>query len=181
MIGVAVLWFSVGSALLITHFDVLAALPISYLGVYDTSKFLFNGGLILSSLMFIIFARFLNKQLHASLIFFQVFLCGQICQIIVALTPYDSQSIIRQIHVIAAFALAFCLPASMYVFMVSGQVAQSLRNTTKWFFYAEVLLFSAGIGTFIFASTAGALSEIVTAVAFDMWIVWLSLFAASND
>ena len=54
--GIATLWLSVGFSLIITQFDVFAAKPISYLGVYQDSKILFNLGLIISAVLLLVFA-----------------------------------------------------------------------------------------------------------------------------
>lgn len=175
MMGIAVLWISVGLSLYITRFDVLGLRPISYLGVYSDSKYLFNSGLILASLLLILFLYYLSTQLRLSKPFIFFFTLGQVCQIIVALTPFNAASVIRPIHVVAGFLLAVTLPTTIWLFTRFPELSVQLKELSKRFFYAEIILFVLGISWFVFASTAGALSEILTAVAFDVWIVAISL------
>lgn len=173
--GIATLWLTVLVALLRTNFDVFGRLPISYLGIFQTSKQLFDGGLIIASVLLLIFLTFLTRKLRPSKWFIYIFMIGQLCQIVVALTPYNAHSVIKSIHVISAFGLAFTLPFSMRAFKHSVAVPVHLRTLTGRFLRVELLLFVLGLGWFILASKAGALSEIVTAIGFDVWIVWLSV------
>lgn len=178
-VGIAILWLSVGLSLFITQFDVLARKPISYLGVYQDSKYLFNSGLILSSVLLIVFLSYLRKTFKPSNKFLIVFLLGQIAQIVVALTPFNSTNFIRPVHVVVAFLLAFTLPASMYLFRSATNLTEKQRRFTSKFLQTELLLFILGIGWFVLASHGGALAEIVTALTFDVWIIYLSLKAVT--
>ena len=172
--GIGVLWLSVTTSLLITKLDVLGTLPISYLGVFDSSKYIFNIGLILSSILLLLFSIYLYRKLNLTKLFLVIVATGQIAQVIVALTPFSSQSIARPVHVIAGFVIAFSLPLSMLAFLRS-KVPNNLHKATRELFFVELILFILGIGWFVIASRAGALAEIVTAVTFDTWILYISL------
>jgi hypothetical membrane protein len=173
--GIAILWLSVGLSLLTTRFDVLARKPISYLGVYQDSRLLFNTGLLVSASLLIVFATYLRKTFKPSNKFLTVFLIGQVAQIIVALTPFNATNFIRPLHVSVAFLLAFTLPASMHLFRSAQNLSEKEKRLTSKFLQTELLLFVLGIGWFVIASSGGALAEIVTALTFDIWIIYLGL------
>ncbi|MDQ3123177.1 MAG: hypothetical protein M3Q14_00620 [bacterium] len=179
--GIAILWLSVITSLILTRFNVLGTLPISYLGVYDNSRYLFNGGLILSALLLLLFMCHVGRQIILSKVFLAVFFLGQLSQIIVALTAYNSQSIEKTIHVIFAFALALTLPVSMYAFKKSPGVTGNIKLMTSRLLNIELVMFVLGIGWFVRASAAGALSEMIVAVVFDVWIIVLSLKLLQAD
>lgn len=169
VLAICILWSTVSLSLLITKLDVLGKLPISYLGVFAESRTIFNAGLIISALLLLVFAYDLAKKFDLSKRFAIIFSAGQTAQIIVALTPFNSDSIVRPIHVIAGFVIAFTLPLSMYAFM-NVDIPRDLRRITQKFLWIEIILFILGIGWFVLASRAGALAEILTALAFDVWI-----------
>ncbi len=175
ILGIGVLWLSVGVSLFITRFNVLGNSPISYLGTYPQTKYIFNTGLILASVLLLTFAYHIRHKLAVSKAFLAVFTLGQVCQIIVALTPYTSKTILRPIHIISGFVLAITLPLSIGLFAKTAQLSKRIRTTSLYLFYGELLLFVLGISWFVLASSGGALSEIITAIVFDVWIITLSL------
>ena len=174
-LAIAVLWSTVLASIFVTKFNLFGTLPVSYLGVYEQSKYLFNGGLIVSSILLLGFLYYFSEHQPLSKWFIAIFVAGQICQIIVALTPYNSQSYIRSVHVVSAFALAFTLPLSMYALRYSRSVSAAVLKVTSRFLQLELVLFVLGIGWFISASAAGALSEIITAIGYDVWVIALSM------
>lgn len=174
LLAISVLWLSVGWSLVVTKLDIFGKLPISYLGVFQESKTVFNFSLIVSACLLLAFCYFASQQLRLSRYFIATFILGQLAQITVAVTPFNSTSIARPVHVVAGFVLAFSLPLSMYWFMRSD-IPAKLHDLTKFFLKIEIALFILGIGWFVLASSGGALAEIVTAVAFDLWIVAISL------
>lgn len=173
--GIAVLWLSVGISLLVTGLDVFAQRPISYLGIYDSSKHSFNSGLIVAAMLLLAFLCSLSQRFRLTKPFIISFVVLQLSQIVVALTPFNATNIARPIHVIAGFTLAVMLPLSMELFTHTPDISDEVRATTRGFFRVELVLFVLGIGWFVLASRGGALAEIVTAIGFDVWIVWLSL------
>lgn len=175
ILGIGTLWGSVGLSLYIARINILGKRPISDLGVYPSTKYLFNIGLILTSIFLLTFLHNLSKNLKLSKVFVATFMIGQICQIIIAFTPFNSTNILRPIHVIAGFAFAITLPLSIWLFSKTPNISRRIKTVSRCFFYTELLLFTIGISWFVLASRAGALSEMLTAIAFDLWIVVLTI------
>lgn len=174
IVAIAILWSSVGFSLLLIWFDVLGGMPISYLGVYPDSKLLFNGGLIVSAFLLLVFLYYLNQKLALTKAFKTVFVIGQMSQIIVALTPYDATTIIRPIHTVAGFVLAITLPLGMWLFGNTPDLSSKMKRVSRQFFMAELAIFIVGISWFVFATRGAALSEIAVAMFFDIWIIVVS-------
>lgn len=175
MAAIAILWLSVGFSILLVRLDILGDLPVSYLGVYQQSQYIFNTGLILSASLLIVFVYYLDKRIQLTWAFKSVFIFGQLCQILVALTPYNAPTIVRPVHTVAGFSLAITLPLGIWLFSRTPHLPHPIRRSARVFFFVELVLFVLGIGWFVLAATGGALAEIVTALAFDSWIIVLSI------
>lgn len=169
-IAVASVWVSIPLSILIARLNILSDMPISSLGTNQSTKHLFIAGLLLSALAFSAFAIRAYKILDSSVLAPAILIAGQIAQVIVAVTPYNVTSVIRPIHVIAAYILAFSMPVAMGFYSFTAKNLK-FRDINIVLLQLEILLFTLGLGWFIFAPSAGALSEILTAVVFDVWVV----------
>jgi hypothetical protein len=173
IIAVMAVWVSIISSIIIADLNIFADTPISDLGVDLRTRYLFISGLLISAVAFSTFAIRTHLILKTSLLAPIVLIAGQVSQVIVAATPYNAVTYIKMLHLVAAYTLAFSMPITMglYAFTAKNKL---LNRLNRRFFFAELLLFTFGLSWFIFAPNAGALSEILVGITFDIWVLTLS-------
>jgi hypothetical membrane protein len=147
--------------------------PLSYLGVAPATQAIFTTGLVVAALLIIIFGYYLKSNYPTSKAFWYLLVGGQIAQVITALTP--DRGVTQAIHTIAAFTIVFSLPLLMWQFAKS----QPMGKFRRWcyrLFYLEVASFIIGIGLFTLTRGVAPLGEMLPALAFHAWIVFLVLW-----
>lgn len=177
--GVLVLWTGIPMAMHKTGLGLIDNRPLSYLGVDPISAILFNGSLLLSSFLFIIFAFYTTAKFNASKSFLGYFLVGQAGQIIAAISPYGENSDFRRLHTVAAFILAFSLPFLIRQFAISMKSGPDHKLYSN-LFYFELILFVVGIGLFVFTKGLAPLGEALPAIGFHAWIIVVTIISIHN-
>ncbi len=166
---VVVLWIFVGAAMMRAHLGLFDSRPLSYLGTNPDSNRLFSCGLIVAALLMIGFSFYLRKRFQLNNWFSGTVLVGQLAQIIAAIIPYGGNA--KRYHTIAAFVLAFSIPAMMWLYAKQKKTNQRLAYK---FVIAELIDFVLGIGWFIFTNNAAPFSQILVAVVYHAWLIGLS-------
>jgi hypothetical protein len=174
IVAVMAVWVSIIGSIIITRLNIFADTPISYFGVNESTKYLFISGLLIAAAGFIIFAIYARRLLQASFWAPIVLITGQIAQIMVAVTPYNGNSAIKIVHLFSAYFLALSMPFAIGIYAFTAGTSR-YRNINRRFFIIEALLFCIGIAWFIFSPIAGAFSEIIVGIAFDIWVLTLSI------
>lgn len=153
--------------------------PISYLGVNPSTRRAFSVILLVSAALFVSFAFYVVHELKAGVLFLLIFLIGQVGQLISALVPIGSHTVIGQIHTTAAFTLAFSFPLLILAFTLS-RLHSPFRRLYAILLAFELITFTVGIGSFIFTRGAAPLSEIFAAIGFHVWIIVITLRTTSD-
>ena len=170
--GVLVLWAGVSTSLILAHMSIVAPRPLSYLGINPRTALVFNISLFVASLFFLAFFRYVYRNFSTSRSFAVAFIVGQFCQMIVAIVPVQGSGHSHAIHTAAGLTLGISLPIVIWRFAKS-QTAPTLRRYARLFSYIELVL--CIIGVILSRNTIGPLAEILAAVGFDVWIIWLAL------
>lgn len=170
IMGVVVLWTGIIVAMRRAGLGLVDARPISFLGVFPNTAWLFSASLLTSAVLFIFFAFYIYRVCKLSKRFLIYFLLGQAGQIIAAVVPYGQQSEYRLVHTIAAFTLAFSLP------LFIRQFALEMRGKPYHSLYVgllglELLTFFVGMGLFIFTKGIAPIGEALPALGFHIWIL----------
>ncbi|GAC1391407.1 MAG: hypothetical protein NVSMB46_03850 [Candidatus Saccharimonadales bacterium] len=179
IIGVVILWIGIVSGMIIAHLRLIDKRPISYLGYDPKTTLLFTLTLVLSSILFIFFAILINHIYHIKNNFLAFFIVGQIGQIIAALVSYDIHNKYRIIHTVAAFTLAFSLPLLMRSFK-NASLNSNNYSTLQKLFRLELCLFIIGIGLFVFTKGLAPLGEVLPALGFHIWIIYITITLLKN-
>jgi hypothetical membrane protein len=167
ILGVAIIWLGVGTAMSRAGLRFIDSRPISYLGVTPNTSHLFSITLISSALLFILFGFYLRSKIQTSNKFLVLLIIGQI---IAAITPYGKAEPARSIHTYAAFTLAFSLPLLISAFQNSLKKT-SYNNLLKLLVGIECTTFFVGIGLFVFTKGIAPLGEALPAIGFHVWII----------
>ena len=168
--GVILLWTTTLLAMLRTGLGLIDSRPLSHLGVDPLSSMLFSTGLVVSSVLFVLFALFARRTYRANKRFLIYFFIGQAGQIIVAVAPYGMDSSYRLIHTVAAFTLAFSLPFLIREFAHSQKVVR-YQKLFRYLFLLELVMFVVGMGIFTMTRGIAPIGEILPAVGFHIWII----------
>lgn len=171
--GVFALWVLILLAMHKAQLGLIDNRPISYLGVDPKTKLLFMLGLIISAILFISFAYYINRRFKVGRKFMAYFLIGQLGQIVAALFPDTPHSCYKIIHTIAAFTLAFSLPLLIRQFSLSQPRSQYHKLYVSLFRF-ELVAFVIGIGMFILVKGVAPLGEALPTIGFDLWIIVLT-------
>ncbi len=180
VLGVLFLWTFILIGMYNTGLGLIDDRPISSLGVNHESRFLFTWGLIGSALLFTTFAYYIKDAFHTNQKFVVYFLIGQVGQVVAAIVPYGQNNPYRIIHTVAAFILAFSLPFLIYEFAKSQKRDRSKQIFTRSVYF-ELLLFSVGIGLFIFTSGIAPLGQALPAIGFHIWIFIVTYYALTDE
>jgi len=119
-----------------------------------------------------IFGVYLYRAFNSNKWFLATFLIGQAAQVIAALFQYGGED--KLIHTVAAFTLAVAIPIYMMSFAFSIK-KQPLRTIVFRYYYIELLFFTIGIGAFVFIKGISPLAEILPALPFHAWVLYLTL------
>ena len=171
--GVIVLWAATILGMRRAQLGLYDTRPISHLGIEPASAVLFSTGLLMSSMLFVLFAFYVRRAFHTGNRFLGYFLVGQTGQILVATVPYGANSRHKLIHTFAAFTLAVSLPFLIHRFARS-QPSGGYRYLFNGFVVAELLLFVAGIGIFTLTSGIAPVGQVMPAAGFHLWIITLT-------
>jgi hypothetical membrane protein len=170
VVGVVVLLSCIAVAMHRAHLGFIDTRPISYLGLYPNTKFLFSSSLIISAVLFIAFGCYVKRYFKIRSIFLLYFVIGQICQIIVAVIPDKTGSSLKIVHTVAGFTLAFSLPFLMRE-LAHLKSASPYQRLYKALYRIEQGAFIIGIGLFVSVRGIAPLGEALPTVGFDLWIV----------
>lgn len=173
IVGIGILWTSVGIGMLRTGLGLFDIRPISYLGTDPASAALFTYGLLVSAVLFIVFGHFVKTNFKVKNRFFLYLVIGQFGQITAALFKFEGHGYSHLTHTIAAFVLAFSLPLLTLKFYQS-QSETAHYNLFRNLYRFELLTFVVGIGLFVFTKGIAPLGEILPTIGFHTWIVALT-------
>jgi hypothetical protein len=166
--AVLILWLAIPWGMHLIGLHLFGSRPISYLGVDPRTRVLFRSALILAAVLMSIFGIRVRQVFRAGNGFLCFLIIGQLSQIVTALVIDSGQ--MKQVHTIAAFAIAFSLPPLLWRFAVS-QSSGPFRKLSRSLFFAELVSFTLGLGLFIAVSGVGAFGEILTVLFFHLWAV----------
>ena len=173
LLGVLSLWTFISFGMLKAHLNLIDTRPISYLGIYRPTRLIFTLGLLVSAVLFIVFAIYLAHTYKLRNKFLIYFFIGQTGQIITAIIPDTPHTTFRLIHTIAAFTLAFSLPLLIREFAIS-QKDSKYSNIYHGLYRFELVTFAIGIGLFVFTNGVAPLGEILPTFGFHLWIIVVS-------
>jgi hypothetical membrane protein len=169
-LGVIVLWSVVTVGMLRSGLNLFDSRPLSFIGVATESALLFNAGLTVAALLFLYFGFQLSKRYKLKQTFLVFLTVGQLAQIVAAIFPYGGDY--KTIHTYAAFTLAVMIPFYMRAFAKSD-LDKKIKRPAQLFYRAELLFAVIGIGAFIFIEGISPASEILPALPFHGWILYL--------
>ncbi len=170
---VLILWFSVLTAMQRADLSLFGMKPLSSLGTMPISAAFFSIGLILASVTFVLFGHYLKQKYIISRSFLYILYLGQLGQVMSALIPFGGKQPARLIHTVAAFTLAFTIPILLWLF-ASSQKKGMLRKRAYMLLWLEIAAFVIGIGTFAFVQKGAPFGQILSALAFHVWILFIS-------
>jgi hypothetical protein len=173
--AVFIIWLATLLSMYRTGLGLFDDRPISFLATDPSSRWLFIGGLIVSALLLIAFAHYVNVEFGVNNKFLKYFVVGQIGQIILAVSPYG-ETAVGVIHLLAAFTLAFSLPLLIKQFAVS-QKKSRYHQVYRYLLRFEQVSFVIGIGLFVFARGLAPLGEAMPAIGFHLWIIVVTYVA----
>lgn len=174
VITVLILWVSILTAISKANLSIWGTAPLSSLGVTEASAVYFSTGLMLAAFSFMIFGTYLKNYFVISRGFLTAMFIGQLSQIIAALAPYGDKQPMKLIHTLAAFTLAFSIPIMLFFFAVA-QKTGPLWRAAILLMWAEIAAFILGIGAFAFVFKGAPFGQILPAVAFHAWIIFISI------
>lgn len=172
--GVTILWGAIGLAMHLASLGLVDKRPISYLGVYPQTVWLFSGSLLVSAGLFVSFGLYLRCHFNVKNRFLMYLLIGQVGQVVAAIVPYGDKSNYRLIHTLAAYVLAFSLPLLIQQFKLS-QLRSPRLPVYRWLLYIEGAAFIVGLGLFAFTKGIAPLGEALPALGFHLWIIVVTL------
>lgn len=178
--GVLVLWTTISIGMVRAHLGLIDNRPISFLGVYQPTKLLFTFGLVVSGILFLLFASYLAKQYKVRNNFLKYFIIGQVGQIIAGVIPDSPHTTYKIVHTIAGFILAFSLPFLIREFAIS-QKGSKYKAIYDGLFKLELVLFIIGIGLFISVNGVAPLGEILPTLGFHLWVIALSYISIKSS
>lgn len=171
---VVIIWVFMLAALLRANLSIFGQEPLSSLGVSPSSATYFSIGLILAAISTFIFGYYINRVFTVPRSFNFALIIGQLGQVIAALVPFGGEQPAREIHTYAAFTLAFSLPVLMWRFAVT-QKSLILRGQAYWLMWLEIAAFIIGIGTFVLIRKGAPFGQMLPAIGFHIWLVFVSL------
>lgn len=177
--GVFILWTGTLVSMSRAHLGLLDNRPVSFLGTDPSSRLIFSSSLILSAILFINFAFYVQRTFQVNNRFLKYFLIGQVCQIILAISPYG-ETAKGVIHLIAAFTLAFSLPLLIKQFTISQHDKQHHKLYLGLLRFEQVG-FIIGMGLFIFSKGLAPLGEAMPAIGFHLWIFVVTYVAFTKS
>lgn len=180
VLAVVILWSATLISMSRTGLGLFDDRPISFLGTDPASRLLFSGSLIISAFLLINYAYYVRREFAVKNKFFRYFVIGQICQIILALSPYGERTVSGVIHLIAAFTLAFSLPLLIKQFTISQQDKKH-HQLYQYLLRIEQVSFIFGMGLFIFTRGLAPLGEAMPAIGFHLWILVVTYVANGSS
>lgn len=169
--AIIVIWSTVLLGMHLTGLGLFDDRPLSYIGTNPSTQTIFTTGLISSAVLVMCFGWYVYRTFRANKVFLVFLIIGQVGQIVSALAP--NQGTTRIIHTIFAFGIVFSLPILMWQFAKS-QPAGSWKQSCYRLLYAEIISFVVGMGLFTLSKGVGPLGEALPAIAFHVWIYWLT-------
>jgi len=174
VLAIIVLWSGISVSMYKAGLGLIDTRPISFAGTEPETSFLFSATLITSAILFGLFGYNIYRKYGCSKWFIITFMLGQIAQVVAALFQYGGED--KLIHTVAAFTLAGAIPTYMLFFALSIKTL-SLRSIAFRFYIIELLFFTVGIGAFIFVKGISPLAEILPALPFHAWIIYMTFFS----
>ncbi len=174
--AVAVLWTSIGVGVLRSGLGLWGTRPLSYLVADPRSAGLFRGGLIVASVLLVVFAWLVNRTASPAPGFLVAFLVGQAGQVVVAAVPIDGAGAAHDLHTTAGIVLGLSLPVLMWRF-AAGQPPGRSRSSAYGLFWLEVA--ACVIGVALSRAMRAPIAEVVPAAGFHLWIVVVTAWPAT--
>lgn len=162
------------------HLGLIDPRPISYLGLYPETRLLFSSGLIVSSMLFIMFGYYIKRLFNVKNRFLIYLITGQIAQIVVAIIPDTARTRGKVVHTIAGFTLAFSLPFLIRAFAAS-QSKSKYHRLYRRLYRLEQGALTVGLAVFIFTKGVAPLGEALPTVGFHVWVLALTFIAFQVD
>lgn len=149
--------------------------PLSYLATNHSSKYLFTCGLLIGAALLFIFLACMQRAMYLSRRFLLYFALGQVCQIIIALTPYGHPTLLDELHVTVALLLASLVPLMISEFVISQQ-RHLLKEAYFIVLRIALLLYLIGMYILLFAFNSGIypMGEAVIVIAFNLLVLVMS-------
>lgn len=167
MAAVAVLWTTIGAGMLRTGLGFTDERPISYLGTDPRGVALFRGGLLVATVLLVVFAWSVRQRFGAPLSFLVAFLIGQAGQVVAALVPISGPGSSHAVHTAGGIVLGLSLPVLIWRF-AAGLPPGRWRARAYRLCWLEVGAVLVGIA--LSRAMRAPLAEIVPAAGFHLWI-----------
>lgn len=166
-LAVAVLWATIGVAVVLTGFDLRGDRPLSELANLGPGRWLFPLGLGAAALLFIAFHGHVRSRFPVTTTFSALMLLGMAGQLVAAIVPIGDGPA-GTVHVVSAVVLAATIPLFLVAF-ARRQPPGRWRRSAALLAAADVAACLGGIAL----SRAGEapLAEIVPAAAFHLWVL----------
>jgi hypothetical protein len=165
--GVLVLWLGTIINVHKTNLNLLGSQPLSSMGVDPRATGLFLSTLVLSAVLFSMFAIGLYKDPSVPKSFVSAMLLGHLGEALTGIIPLSGST--DGLHRFVAYLWAFSLPVSMYLYKRSPRLAR-----------IELLATIGGIGSFILIGRALPVCQIVVALPFHYWVIQQSAKRAAS-
>ncbi len=172
----AVLWTTIGVGVLRSGLGLWGTRPLSYLVADPRSAGLFRGGLLVASVLLVIFAWWVHTAGSPAPGFLVAFVVGQAGQVVVAAVPIDGAGAAHDIHTTAGILLGLSLPVLMWRF-AAGQPPGRSRSWAYGLFWLEVAVCAVGVA--LSRAMHAPVAEVVPAAGFHLWIVVVTAWLAT--
>jgi len=180
VLAVLVQIFTILTVGLCTGFDWFGPHPISDLGVSPVFRN-YSAGFLLGAVFMIFFSYYLQKTFSTSRAFLVVFSIGIACEFFTGLAPDQPMmshpfSFLWPLHLPAGAVLLITIPITMWLFAHTQKLDASTKKVSLVISAIYTLLLIPEL-LLIHYQLLYAVSEAVSLVIFDLWVIYLSLVA----
>jgi hypothetical protein len=167
VVAVVIVWCTLLLGARRAHLDLLGPRPLSDLATHASSFLLFDVGVAVAAVLFMVFHGYLRRRYPVGLSFSVVMLVGMTGQLVAAVVPLGGAGGANEVHVWSALVLGASLPLLMWRFAAAQRPGQWQRLCTL-LVVAEVA--ACVVGYALSARHLAPLAEIVAGVWFHVWV-----------
>jgi hypothetical protein len=168
VVAVAIVWCTLLLGARSAHLDLVGPRPLSDLARHASSFLLFDAGVAVAAVLFMVFQGYLRRRYPVGLSFSVVMLVGMTGQLVAAFVPLGGAGPANDVHVWSALVLGAALPLLMWRF-AAAQPAGPWRRLCWQLFAAE--LAACVVGYALSVRHLAPLAEIVAGLWFHVWVI----------